>query len=286
MSARKLVLRVAVSAAILYAGLCVIIYYHQAGFIFVPQREVQFSPQDFGCSYEEVRFGQDRAIDGWWLASDTPSGASPGAFTLIYFHGNGGSIGANAEHACRLRKMGFNVLLFDYRGYGRSADIKPSENTFYQDADAAWDYVVHIRKVEPRNVVLYGHSLGAAVAIEMATRHPDGAALIEESGFTSIATMARRSPFFRYFPVSLILNQHFASREKIGGIRMPVLIIHGTSDPVVPAEMGEELFNHAPRPKMLFLVPGAGHENCAVTAGPAYAERIRTFMSTTALTEK
>jgi uncharacterized protein len=190
-----------------YLALCIGLYVAQSRFIFVPQRKVLHTPKEYGCDYKEVKFGGTLdQLHGWWLSADPRLSAQMDSRTLIYFHGNGGSIGANAEHACRLRNIGLNVLIFDYRGYGESNGGPPTESSVFTDADAAWQYLTKDRAIEPRKVIIYGHSLGGAVAIEIAKRHPEAEALITESTFTSIRAMADLEPKFGVFPLSYILN--------------------------------------------------------------------------------
>jgi fermentation-respiration switch protein FrsA (DUF1100 family) len=294
---RRIVKWTVVPIASIYLLLCLVIYLHQSKFIFIPQRVVEFTPRDFGCDFEDVGFESGgKALHGWWIPADAQASALVNGDSLIYFHGNGGSIGANAAHACRLSRVGFGVLIFDYRGYGNSEGGPPTENRVYEDAEQAWQYLLR-RQVATRaqehpgraqneapnyrgRTVIYGHSLGGAVAIEMAKRHPEASALIVESTFTSIREMARQSPMFRFFPTWLILNQHMDSLTKIASVRMPVLLIHGTSDGVVPSTMAEQLYAAAPGRKQILLVTGAGHENCASVAGPKYAQAVVGFMKT------
>jgi pimeloyl-ACP methyl ester carboxylesterase len=320
---RRILKWTVVPIASVYLLLCVGLYLHQSKFIFIPQREVEFTPRDFGCSFEEVRFESGgKVLHGWWIPGDAQASALVGAGTvgvgmagdsLIYFHGNGGSIGANAAHACRLSRVGFGVLIFDYRGYGKSEGGPPTVNRVYEDAEQAWQYLLRREAAtspakddhgpgqggraqnETSNetgneaakeagnhrgrTVIYGHSLGGAVAIELAKRHPEAGALIVESTFTSIREMAKQSPMFRPFPTWLVVNQ-MDSLKSIAQVRMPVLLIHGTADGVVPAQMAEKLYAAAPGRKQILLVTGAGHENCASVAGPRYAQAVAEFMKT------
>ncbi|MBI2682991.1 MAG: alpha/beta fold hydrolase, partial [Acidobacteriales bacterium] len=208
-------------------------------------------------------------LHGWWLKGSSP-------LTLIYHHGNGGNVGANADHACRLNQYGFSVLLFDYRGYGLSDGEFPSEQRVYEDADAAWRFTVE-KGTAPRNILLYGHSLGGAVAVEMAMRHPDAAGLIVESSFTSILEMAKLDRVFRYFPLALLLDQSMDSIHKVPKLKMPVLFMHGTADAIVPPEMSRALEIAAARPKSLVFIRGAGHEDCAAVGGAAYRNAVIQF---------
>jgi uncharacterized protein len=268
-----------------YVLLCIALYFEQSRLIFFPEREVLDTPKHYGCDFQDVQFGGiDGQLQGWWLSAEPRLSVRMGSRTLIYFHGNGGNIGDNAEHACRLRNLGLNVFIFDYRGYGMRSGARPSEKSVFQDADSAWTYLTGNTKldraIDPRKIIIYGHSLGGAVAIETANRHPESAALIVESTFTSIRAMAERDRSFRFFPLALILNQKMDSLDKIRSIRMPVLFIHGTADRIVPTSMSEQLYAAAPGPKQLYLVEGAGHENCAATAGEAYQQHVLKFLST------
>lgn len=153
-------------------------------------------------------------------------------------------------------RMGFNVLAIDYRGFGRSSDRLPSEASVYEDAEAAWRWLA-ARAPDARRRVIFGHSLGGAVAVELALRAPDAGALVLESTFTSIREMAETRAAF--LPVEGLITQRFEVEEKLPRVRMPVFIVHGENDGIVPARMAERLYAVAPAPKRLFLVPGAGH---------------------------
>jgi uncharacterized protein len=266
-----------------YLVLSVYLYARQMDFIFFPQREIISAPKDYGCNYVDVGIPSGSGhLHGWMLPER--AGAEPpfAGKTLLYLHGNGGNVGANSEHACRLNKLGFAVLLFDYRGYGQS-DAPPrgglNEDSIYADAEAGWRYLRSDPRVPAANIVLYGHSLGGAVAVEMAKRHPDAGALVVESSFTSLYNMADRDPVFRYFPIRLILHQKMESEEKLRSIVMPTLIVHGVADSLVPSTMAEKLHSaSAATRKQLFLVPRAGHENVAEMAGTGYGKRIAALL--------
>jgi uncharacterized protein len=188
------------------------------------------------------------------------------------------NIGANTEQAKRFHKLGFSVFLFDYRGYGKSEGDFPSEAAVYADAQRAWDYLTQERKISPTNIVLYGHSLGGAIAINLATQHPNAAGLIVQSSFTSALEMARRNWWTAIFPVHLILNQRFASIEKVPSLKMPTLYIHGTIDRSIPFKMSERLFAATRSPKHLQLFKGASHNDVAYIGGAAYSQTIQDFV--------
>ncbi len=156
-----------------------------------------------------------------------------------HLHGNGLNIGANIAHASRFHQLGFSVLLIDYRGYGRSEGAFPNEKKVYQDAATAWNYLVQKLQIPPRHIFIYGHSLGGAIAIDLAVKHPNAAGLIVESSFTSIREVVAYRNLFWMFPVNLILTQRFESIKKLPQLRMPILFIHGTADSTVPFFMSQ-----------------------------------------------
>ncbi len=263
--------RILIALLVLYLLACGALYAAQAHFIFFPERKISSLPQNFGCVAEDVSIHEgSNTLQGWWLPGTNGK-------TVLYLHGNGGNISANAQHACRFQKMGFATLLFDYRGYGKSDGSFPSEKTVYEDANRARSYLIAERHIAPADVIFYGHSMGGAVAVEMAKRHADTSALIIESTFTSLADMGARDRIYRIFPLKLLLTQKMDSISKISSLRMPILFIHGTADAIVPAQMTQQLFDRARGEKSLFLVMGAGHENCAAVAGKSYAEAVLKF---------
>ena len=226
--------------------------------------------------YEEVRIpsgnGAERGeLHGWWIPAEQAR-----APTLLYLHGNFRNISYNSEQAMRLHKLGFNVLLVDYRGYGKSSGGEPNEAKVYEDAEAAWNYLVKQRTTAPQQTFIYGHSLGAAVGIDLAVRHPEAAGMIAESGFTSMPAMARRE--YSYLPVDWILNQRFDSLDKIGKLKIPALFIHGTWDKKIPYHMSQQLFDNAPQPKSLQLIEGGEHSNSGGIAWVEYRDALNAFV--------
>lgn len=262
--------------ALVYLAICLYLFFQQSRFIFFPSPVIETTPDVFNLGYQEVWLpvltdsGKVEKIHGWWIPANQAD-----AKVLLYLHGNGINIGANVAHANRFHQLGFSVLLIDYRGYGRSEGI-PSELGVYQDAEIAWDYLV--KRHQPNEIFIYGHSLGGAIAINLAVQHPEAAGLIVESSFTSIKDIANLQGRFWMFPVDLILNQRFDSISKVKSLQIPVLFIHGEADLQVPATMSQELYAAAPKPKYLFLVPDAGHNNTAEIAGGQYFQRMRQFL--------
>ncbi|HBE59526.1 MAG TPA: phospholipase [Cyanobacteria bacterium UBA11149] len=267
--------------AIAYFFIGVLLLVCQNRLLFFPSREIQTMPGDVGLVYEDVwlsvsnEVGKEERLHGWWI---------PGAFArdnfLLYLHGNGENIGANVHHAKRFQELGFSVFLIDYRGYGQSEGRFPVEKRVYQDAEVAWNYLVRERGIRVKDIFIYGHSLGGAIAIDLASRHPDMAGAIVQSSFTSIWDMLDFQPiYYRLFPKRLFIHQRFDSISKVKSLRMPILLIHGICDRTVPATMSQALFDGITAPKELWLVPDAAHNNVASVSGWQYQDKIKEFLA-------
>jgi alpha-beta hydrolase superfamily lysophospholipase len=259
---------------------CTSIDLYQRQHIFQPTAEIAGTPADFGFEFEEQWLPvqsagagnpQPQRLNAWWIP-----GPAPDACAILYLHGNGWNIGDSAYDTARLRRMGFAVLAVDYRGYGKSEGAFPSEVQVYEDAQVAWNHLATLQPNARRRFV-YGHSLGGAIAIELATKNADIAGLVVEGSFTSIADMAKEVHGLGFLPLDRLVTQRFDSIAKIGRIAMPVLFIHGQADSVSPFSMSERLYAAAPEPKSLLLVPGAGHSSIAVVAWDRYRAAIRDF---------
>ncbi|HEY9853111.1 MAG TPA: alpha/beta fold hydrolase [Leptolyngbyaceae cyanobacterium] len=272
----KLIQISGVAIAIAYAICCLFLYLLQNRLIFFPSPVIQVTPEVFNLTYQEVWLpvstpsGKIERIHGWWIPGK-------GKQTILYLHGNGINIGANVAHANRFHQLGFSVLLLDYRGYGRSEGSFPKEAEVYQDAETAWQYLIQEKKISPDQIIIYGHSLGGAIAINLAVKHPEAAGLIVESSFTSLRKMVDRMGNYWMFPVDLILHHRFDSINKVKKLEMPVLFIHGIGDSLIPYQMSEQLFAAAPEPKQILLVPEAGHNNVAEIAGQKYLQTVQKF---------
>ncbi|HUW26919.1 MAG TPA: alpha/beta hydrolase [Gallionella sp.] len=253
------------------------IWSNQRDSIFEPEVTLQTNPARLGAPFEELRIpsgsGAERGdLHAWWIPAETTN-----APTLLYLHGNFRNIGYNLENALRYRALCCNLLLVDYRGYGNSTGGKPSEAKVYEDAEAAWQYLLKRRGVESQQLFIYGHSLGGAVAIDLALHHPEAAGLIVESTFTSMQAMSELK--YDFLPVGLLLNQRFESLQKIPQLKIPLLLIHGTWDQKVPVEMGRQLFEAAPQPRTLVLIDGGEHSNNAAVGWIEYRDAVSAFVS-------
>ncbi|MEG3898222.1 MULTISPECIES: alpha/beta fold hydrolase [unclassified Microcoleus] len=304
--------------AIAYSAACLFLFAAQGKFIFFPARAIETTPDDFQLGYQDVwlpiptKTGAVETVHGWWIpASETPpsppllrGGARKGESLLaapqserraadpvpplnkgglggvvLYLHGNASNVGANVEHANRFHRLGLSVFTIDYRGYGKSQGDFPSESQVYEDAQLAWDYLVKQRGINPNQIYIYGHSLGGAIGIDLAVRHPEAAGLIVEGSFTSVRAMVDfQKPLFWMFPIDFLLTQRFDSLSKVDRLQMPVLFIHGTADSVVPVSMSKKLFDAAPEPKQLYIVPDGGHNNVAQVGGAEYLLAVSQFL--------
>lgn len=270
--------KITVPAFRVYAIVCFVLFLIQARFIFSPTHTIYKTPADLGLSAEEVWlsvktwFGKIERIHGWWLP-----GRDPNLGTVLYFHGNGGTLGG-IDQMDRIHQLGFSVLVISYRGYGKSEGGFPSESQVYEDAQTAWNYLITERKIPPNQITIYGYSIGGAVAIDLATQHPDARALIVQSTFTSMKDMAARKPEFRLFPIELILTQQFNSIDKVKSLKIPVLYFHGAADTLIPPAMSQALYDATPTPKQLLLIRGANHNDAEFTI--EHLEAIRKFVQT------
>ncbi len=207
-------------------------------------------------------------IHGWHV-SEPGAGA-----TILWFHGNAGNLEDRRGMLLRLRSLPANVLVIDYRGYGRS-EGKPSEAGIYLDARAAWDWLA--ARTPPERIVILGKSLGSAPACELASLVPCGG-LVVQSGFTSAPEMARR--VLPIFPGRFFMRTKFDNLSKVAGISCPKLFIHGREDEVVPFSMGERLFAAAAEPKEFAWFDGAGHNDLWAIREQEYFSHLSSFLRT------
>jgi uncharacterized protein len=225
--------------------------------IYFPSRELEATPSSIGIEHDEVVL--DSGVHGWFLPAHPNA-----AFTVLVCHGNAGNISGRLDRALSFHRLGLDVFLFDYRGFGRSGG-QPSEEGTYEDAVAARRYLVDERRIPPTRLILFGESLGAAVAVELALRET-AAALVLEAPFTSIADMTRVAyPFLA--PFIPWVRTRYDNLTKIPRIALPLLILHGRRDPVVPFAQGEALFRNAREPKKFVAFESAGHADAFLVGG-------------------
>lgn len=271
-------LAIASLAAIAYLGACFALWKWQHTLIFLPTAEIETLPHELGLAYEDVwlvvQDDSRERLHGWWLPVVEPQK------TILFLHGNGGNVGSNLEQAKIFHQLNLNVLLIDYRGYGRSQGREfPHEQQAYEDARVALDYLIADRRLELTEIVVFGHSLGGAIAIELARHNPQLAGLIVQSSFTSMQAMVDRDGIYnKWFPVNLLLHQRFDSLAKLPELKLPILFTHGSQDERISDQMSRELYAAANEPKVFYLIPEAGHNNIAKVGGSAYQAELARFL--------
>lgn len=188
-------------------------------------------------------------------------------YTVLFSHGNAEDLGEVGPLLSVFRDLGFSVLAYDYRGYGLS-EGRPSERNVYADIDAAYDHLTRDLRVPPERIILYGRSLGAAAAVDLASRRPAGGLILESPFLTAFQVMTR---------IPLLPVDRFRNVAKIGRVQCPVLVMHGEEDEIVPIWHGRRLFERAPGPKVFLAIPGAHHNDFMWVAGTRYTGALRDF---------
>lgn len=259
--------------ALVYGFMLLFIFLYQSHLLFLPNiagRSVDATPATVGLAYESVTLttSDDVELDGWFLAAEQARGV------ILFCHGNAGNISHRLDSLLLFHRLGYSVLIFDYRGYGRSQG-RPTEAGTYRDAEAAWHYLVDKRRIEPGHIILFGRSLGAAVAAHLATVQQPGA-LILESCFTSVPDMA--AELYPLFPVRLLSRLRYSVVDSLKKLSCPVLVVHSPDDEIIPYSHGERIFAAA-RPPKAFLELRGGHNEGFLITGPAYAQGLADFLS-------
>ncbi len=271
MKGRRVISRLVAAVALVAASAgCAYLNEKQGELILRPTQDTWWGYQNAGLAYDERWIpvgGNGDRLHAYWSPADDK--AAP---VLLYLHGARWNLTGSVTRIERWRKMGFTVLAIDYRGFGKSTQASPSEQLAYEDAEAAWDYLAKAEPARKRYIV--GHSLGGAIATELAMRRPDASGLVLEATFTSIRDMVEHTAW-RYVPVGLILTQEFDTLSKVPRLRLPTLIVHGTRDSVVPYEMGERLYAAAAGPKRFIRVEGGSHHNLSAVAADQYRAALR-----------
>lgn len=258
--------------AAVYVGLALYLYVFQARYVYfpdLPSRQVEATPADIGLAFQALTLStaDGEALAGWFI----PASAARG--TLLYLHGNGGNIGHRLDQIEVFHRLGLNVLIIDYRGYGASSG-KPSEEGTYQDALAAWNYLTQEKRLAPERVVVFGESLGGSVAAWLAARHTP-AGLVIYASFTSVPEMAQA--LYPMFPASRLARYRYDTRAALRGVNCPVLILHSPEDEIIPFSHGQALLAAAREPKRLIELRG-GHNDALEVSREVYTREIGAFL--------
>ena len=246
-------------------------YYEKKG-IYFPASYIEFTPSDFNLAYDDVYFltSDGFKLNGWFIKASKPIA------TILFCHGNAGNISHRIEFIKMFNEAGFDVFIFDYRGYGKSEGT-PSEKGLYIDALASYKYLVDEKKVSPDSIVVYGESIGGNVAIDLASKVKAGS-LISYASFTSAIDMGKRLfPFIPRCFLKLIASVKFDAGSKIKNIQIPKLIMHSKDDEIVPFALGEKLFKDASPPKEFYTMEG-GHNEAIFIDPEGFTNKIKEFV--------
>ena len=244
-------------------------WWFQGNLIHLPMGEPDRVPSDLGMPYDDVRLETDdgETLHAWWVqAEDAES-------TILFFHGNAGNIGHRLDSIRIFHDLGYNVLIVDYRGYGESTG-SPSEEGLYKDALTAYHWLRHEQALTSDDLVLFGRSLGAAVASWLATQQP-AAGLIVESGFISIPELG--AELYPFLPVRPLARYDYATVDHLSLVSAPVLVVHSPDDDIVPFRHGQALFQAANEPKSMLEISG-DHNSGFLTSGDYYTDGLRHFL--------
>jgi fermentation-respiration switch protein FrsA (DUF1100 family) len=264
--------------ALVAGGVYLVMYDYEQEFVYVPTTFVKQTPRDVGMPFDSIALTSDDGVNiqGWFIPAqslDQPSGTPAAARTLLFFHGRAGNMSDSLEKIRLFHDMGLDVFAIDYHGYGASGGA-PSENGLTGDAVAAYFYLVDKRSVKPGRLYVCGEDLGAAVAIDLATR-VTMAGLITEGANASI--LEKIEDDWPLIPWQYLLRNQFDSIKKIGDVRVPVLMIHSSDDELVPFNDSRRLYVLAHDPKELVEIHGS-HRDAFVKSFDTYYDKIDQFV--------
>lgn len=268
---RRMLGELLIPLAIAYGAVLVLVYVFQSHLVFFPStgREAVVTPQSYGLRYESVsiRTADGETLDAWWVPAENARG------TVLFFHGNAGNISHRVDYLQMFHRLRFSTLIVDYRGYGKSSGT-PSEAGTYRDAEAAWEHLRHARLAQPRDIVIAGESLGAAVATRLAADESPRAVLLF-STFTSVPDLGAQVYWF--LPVRLLSRFDYDNLANLKRIRAPVFIAHSRDDDIVPYAHGRRLFETAAEPKA-FLEMRGGHNDGFIFMRPEWVAELGAFL--------
>ncbi len=253
----------------IYLAFVLLVYFNQSHLVYFPEKQIGNTPEAIGLDYTAVNIatGDGETLHGWWAPVADAKG------TVLFFHGNAGNISHRINYLTMFKQLGYNTLLFDYRGYGQSSGT-PSESGTYLDAQAAWRYLIEIQGIGPERIVLFGESLGGAVAAWLAAREKPGL-LALVSTFTSAPDLA--AEIYPFLPVRWISRFDYNTLEFLQSITCPVFIAHSPQDEIIPYRHGQRLFQAAPEPKQFLPLQGT-HNTGFIFMQPVWKRALGAFM--------
>ncbi|WP_234244752.1 alpha/beta hydrolase [Billgrantia desiderata] len=268
-------LRVASTLAGIYGLVVLLAWFFQERLLYLPHvgREHVATPAERGLGWEQVELqtADGLLLDAWWIPVEDARGK------LLFFHGNAGNISHRLDSILQFHRLGLSVLILDYRGYGRS-EGRPSEEGTAQDARAGWRWLTEQQEASADEIVLFGRSLGAAVAAELAASlAPQGqpAAVILESPFRSVPALGQQ--LYPFLPVRWLATLDYPTERYVTHIESPLLFIHSRDDEIIPFSEGEAVYRAANEPKELLTIRG-GHNTGFIDSEPDYSAGIDAFL--------
>jgi alpha-beta hydrolase superfamily lysophospholipase len=275
----RLLLAIATLAGLLTVG-CSTLDERQREWIFQPSDRAwggsaasAAGMKDVWIDFKSEVTGKDTRLNGLWMPNEQHPADAP---VLLYLHGARWNVAGSAPRIRRMQELGFSVLAIDYRGFGKSTAILPSEEMAYEDARTAWDWLA--RQYPDRKRYVFGHSLGGAIAIDLASKVQDEQGVIVEGTFTSIADVAS-SMKWGWLPVGPLITQRFESVRKVAKVQSPLLVVHGSDDSLIQHQLGRRLFDAATGKKQFLLVEGGSHFSTMSVGYAQYRDALTQFFS-------
>ncbi len=254
---------------LMYLGLTGFLFFGQSRLLYFPDPSITVTPDQIGLAYEDISFTTSDGIrlSGWFIAAKNSQA------TILFCHGNAGNISHRLETIEIFNRLGYSVFIFDYRGYGHS-EGSPSEKGTYQDGQAAWDFLVTTKQTVPGNIIIFGRSLGGAIAARLGSTNQAKACILESS-FTSVPDLA--ADLYSFLPAKLLCRFDYNTLAAVSQIASPLLITHSTDDEIVPFSHGQKLFQAAREPKTFLKIHG-GHNTGFVQSGTLYQKGLEQFL--------
>ncbi|MCP5244538.1 MAG: alpha/beta hydrolase [Burkholderiales bacterium] len=269
----KLLFSLIIAFSTVYLAIVLLVYFAQSHLIYFPQtgREIVATPEQVGLRYESIniRTNDEETLHGWFIPAPDAIG------TVLFFHGNAGNISHRLDYLQMFSALKLNTFIFDYRGYGQSSGT-PTEIGTYSDAIAAWKYLTEVKGIAPQEIVLFGESLGGAIATWLAAQK-NSALLVLASTFTSVPDLA--VTIYPFLPVRWIARVNYSTLEYLQSVNCPVLIAHSPDDEIVPFSHGQRLFHTAANPKD-FLMLSNGHNDGVIFMRDEWIEKLTFFIQT------
>ena len=258
--------------ALAYGGLAALLFLFQDSLTYYPQigQEIYTTPREHGLDYEPLSLAtpDGERLDAWFVLAPQSRGV------VLFLHGNAGNLSHRMDSIAMFHRLSYSVLILDYRGYGRSTG-KPSEAGLYRDAQTAWDYLTRQRGIPPVRIVLFGESLGGAMAAWLAARERPGALVLSS---VLISAPALAADLYPWLPTRWLLRMRYDTRAALAEVRCPVLVAHSPDDEIIPFRHGRLLFEAAAEPKV-FLSLAGGHNDGFIFMRAEWVDVLAEFLN-------